>query len=66
MVGEPDGSVCTLGTPIVSGAKVTATIVRQGRAPKIDVIKYKPKVRYRKKTGHRQAFTEVKIEKITA
>jgi len=66
MVGDEAGKDVTLGTPTVAGAIVSGTVLKQGRAPKIDVIKYKPKVRYRRKTGHRQAYTEVKIEKITA
>lgn len=52
------------GQPLVAGAKVVGRVVKQGRAPKIIVFKYKPKVRYRKKTGHRQAITRVAIEDI--
>ncbi|MBI1961293.1 MAG: 50S ribosomal protein L21 [Parcubacteria group bacterium] len=66
LVGDADGANLTIGTPLVSGAKVIATVLDQGRAKKIDVIKYKRKIRYRKKYGHRQAYTKVKIEKITA
>ncbi len=58
-----DGSKVQIGTPKVSG-KVTGKIERQGRAKKILVVKYKPKVRYRKKQGHRQPFTEVTISSI--
>ncbi len=58
-----DGSKVEIGTPNVH-AKVTGKIERQGRAKKILVVKYKPKVRYRKKQGHRQPFTEVTIESI--
>ncbi len=54
-----------VGTPTVSGAKVEATIVEQGRAKKITVIKYKRKVRYKRKIGHRQHFTKVKIDRIS-
>ena len=53
-----------VGTPTVAGAKVTATITAQGRGKKIIVQKYKPKVRYQKKLGHRQPFTEVIVENI--
>jgi len=56
----------TIGKPTVGGAKVTANIERQGRSRKVIGIKYKAKVRYRRKFGHRQHFTELKIEKITA
>ncbi|HZT12771.1 MAG TPA: 50S ribosomal protein L21 [Candidatus Baltobacteraceae bacterium] len=54
----------TLGAPTVSGATVTGTVLRQDRAKKILVFKYKPKKRVRKLTGHRQRFAEVKITKI--
>ncbi|MBV8354797.1 MAG: 50S ribosomal protein L21 [Candidatus Eremiobacteraeota bacterium] len=53
-----------VGTPLIEGAKVTGSIVRQGKAKKILVFKYKPKKRVRKLVGHRQRFAEVKIEKI--
>ena len=49
----------------VSGAKVSATVVSQGRDKKVVVYKYKPKTGYHKKNGHRQAYTQVKIEKIS-
>ena len=50
----------------VDGASVTATVVKEGKAKKVIVYKYKPKTGYHKKNGHRQLFTEVKIEKINA
>lgn len=53
-----------VGTPLVSGAKVEATIVQQGRHKKVWGIKHKPKKRYKVKFGHRQTFTEVEITKI--
>lgn len=59
-----DGNAVAVGTPTVKGAKVSAKIEKQGRAKKIMVVKYKPKVRYRKKQGHRQLFTEVTIDSI--
>ena len=55
-----------IGTPVVDGASVTATVVKEGKAKKVVVYKYKPKSGYHKKNGHRQLFTEVKIEKINA
>jgi len=58
-----DGSSIDLGQPKAK-AKVSAKLTKQGRAKKILVIHYKAKVRYHKKYGHRQPFTEVKIEKI--
>ncbi len=66
LVGDEDGKNLKVGAPLITGAKVAAIVLAQGRAKKIDVIKYKRKIRYRKKYGHRQAFTQVKIEKITA
>lgn len=56
-----DGSTTKIGTPTISGAKVSAELVSAGRAKKIDVIKYQPKSRYYKKRGHRQPFVVVKI-----
>jgi large subunit ribosomal protein L21 len=54
------------GQPLVEGAKVTGTVVKQTRGPKIIVFKYKPKVRYRRKTGHRQSVTRIAIQDIVA
>ena len=53
-----------IGTPKVKGAKVVGKILKQDKAKKIIILKYKPKTRYKKKTGHRQPFTEVEILKI--
>ena len=55
-----------VGTPTVSGATVSATVVKEGRGKKVIVYKYKRKTGYHKKNGHRQAYTEVKIDKINA
>src|SRR5579884_2215036 len=52
------------GRPLGDGAKVVARVVKQDRGPKIIVFKYKPKVRYRKKTGHRQYLTQVLVQTI--
>ena len=60
-----DGKV-KVGTPTVKGAKVEATVVKQGKAKKIVVFKYKAKKNERKKQGHRQPYTQVKIEKISS
>jgi large subunit ribosomal protein L21 len=49
------------GKPTVAGAKVSAEIVRQGRAEKLVIFKFKRRKKYRRKQGHRQDFTEVKI-----
>ena len=64
LVAESDGSKVQVGTPFVSGIKVTAKVVEHGRADKISVIKLKRKVRYRRNVGHRQPFTVLEIEKI--
>ncbi len=53
-----------LGKPLLSGVTVEGTILKQGRGKKIEVLKYKPKSKYRKKIGHRQAYTEIEITKI--
>ena len=50
----------------VKGASVEATVVKTAKAKKVTVYKYKPKTGYHKKNGHRQPFTEVKIEAINA
>lgn len=55
-----------IGAPVVEGAKVTAKVVEHGKADKIFVFKYKAKVNYRKRQGHRQPFTTVEITKIEA
>ena len=61
---DENGSALKLGLPTVVGAKVTAKVVEQGRADKISVIKFKPKVRYRRNVGHRQPFTAIEINAI--
>ncbi len=64
MVG--DGENSKIGAPMLNGAKVEAEIVDQGRGKKIVVFKFKKRKKYRKKQGHRQSFTELRITKITA
>jgi len=59
-----NGAATQVGDPYVAGAKVEAEVVAVGRAPKINVIKYKAKVNYFKKRGHRQPFLKVKVSKI--
>jgi len=61
LLADEEGKDVKVGKPTVAGAKVAAEILEQGRAKKINVIKYKPKVRYRRKAGHRQMYTKVKI-----
>ncbi len=55
-----------VGNPTVANATVSASVVKEGRAKKIIVYKYKRKTGYHKKNGHRQSYTEVKIDKINA
>ena len=53
-----------VGTPVVEGAKVTANVVKNGKAKKIYVMTYKPKKNEKKKQGHRQPYTKVQITAI--
>ncbi len=59
-----DGEDITVGKPTIDGARVTATARGDFKDKKVTVFKYKPKVRYRKKTGHRQLYTRLNIESI--
>jgi len=59
-----DGDKVVTGQPTIKGAKVKATVVEQGKGKKIIVFKYKNKTRYSKKTGHRQQYTRLSIDKI--
>ncbi len=60
------GNELTVGCPTVAGASVSATVMEEGRGKKVIVYKYKRKTGYHKKNGHRQTYTQVKIEKINA
>lgn len=64
LVSKEGGVV--VGSPVVAGATVTAKVVKNGKAKKIIVFKYKSKKNYRRKQGHRQPYTQVQIEKINA
>jgi large subunit ribosomal protein L21 len=63
LVGGQDS--IQVGTPLIEGASVSGTVLRQAKDKKIRVFRYKPKKRVRKLTGHRQPYAEVKITKIT-
>ena len=63
LTAEDDGSVVEIGKPTLTG-DVKGKFVAQGRAKKVLVVHYKAKVRYHKKYGHRQPFTQVAIDKI--
>jgi large subunit ribosomal protein L21 len=58
------GDSVKIGTPRVEGARVVGTITEQGRGPKIVVFKLKRRKNYRRKQGHRQDYTEIRVDKI--
>ncbi len=59
-----NGDKFTVGAPFVEGASVEAKVVKNGKGPKIHILKYKSKKDSKKKIGHRQPYTKVQIEKI--
>jgi large subunit ribosomal protein L21 len=61
-----DGEVVNIGQPVLDNAEVNGHIIEQGKAKKIIVFKYKRRKRYRRKQGHRQQYTAVKIDRINA
>ena len=61
-----DGDKATFGAPVVEGAKVSASVVKNGKGKKIRIFKYNPKKGYRRRQGHRQPYTKVAIGKIEA
>lgn len=63
LVSNDDG--VTVGSPLVAGAKVVAKVENEAKGKKIIVFKHKPKVRYRRKNGHRQWFSRLSIQEIT-
>lgn len=56
-----DGENVRIGTPVLADASVTAEVLEHGKGEKVIVFKYKPKKKYRRKQGHRQPYTKVKI-----
>lgn len=64
LTAKQDGEDVQIGTPFLDGKTITATVKAQGREKKIRVIKYKPKVRYKRTIGHRQHMTTVTIGNI--
>ncbi len=60
-----DGETVSVGTPLVDGAKIQATVLAQVKGPKLIVFRYKPKKRIRVKTGHRQKYTRLQINAIS-
>ena len=63
LVSGDDAGV-RIGAPTIAGARVTATVVKNGRGPKIIVFKFKRRKHYKRIKGHRQGFTSIKIESI--
>ena len=63
MIGGDDVKI---GTPLVAGGKVTAEVVAQGRHKKVKIVKFNRRKHYRRETGHRQWYTEIKITGISA
>jgi large subunit ribosomal protein L21 len=61
----PDSGEPVIGRPTVEGAVIKATVVKQARQRKVFVWKYKPKERYRRRRGHRQYFTRLRIDSIS-
>ncbi len=59
-----DGDQLRVGQPLVEGVRVQATIIGQGRLPKIVIFKHKRRKDYRKRQGHRQAYTAMRVENI--
>lgn len=60
-----DGDEIRVGRPVVDGAKVIATVVGQEKGPKLRVFKYRPKQRYRRRAGHRQHYTRLRVDEIS-
>jgi large subunit ribosomal protein L21 len=61
-----DGETVTVGTPVVDGATVSATVLGESLGPKLVIFKFKQKVKYRRTTGHRQHLNRVRIDEISA
>ena len=61
-----NGNGSKIGQPLVDGAKVKATVTRQAKGRKVIVFKYRPRNRYRRKKGHRQHYTRLRIDEIVA
>lgn len=59
-----DGETIKVGSPVLSGAKVRAEVIREAKGEKIVIFRYRNKKRYRRRTGHRQRYTQIKISEI--
>jgi large subunit ribosomal protein L21 len=60
------GAALTIGTPLVAGASVKATVASQGKHPKVHIFKMRRRKHYQKRQGHRQGFTELEIASVVA
>lgn len=58
------GDAVTVGTPVIPGAKVRATVIENGRGDKVRIVKFRRRKHYRKQMGHRQNYTKVEINEI--
>jgi large subunit ribosomal protein L21 len=65
VLAEGDDNGVRIGAPVLAGARVTATVVKNGRGPKIIVFKFKRRKQYKRKQGHRQGYTAIKIDEIS-
>ena len=65
LLASADGNV-RIGAPVIEGAAVTGEVVAHGKGEKIIVFRYRNKKRYRRRTGHRQRYTQIKISEIVA
>ncbi|MBK8324741.1 MAG: 50S ribosomal protein L21 [Betaproteobacteria bacterium] len=61
-----DGEAVNVGTPLVAGAKVSVTVVSHGRGPKVHIFKMRRRKHYKKSQGHRQNYTEIRVDAINA
>jgi large subunit ribosomal protein L21 len=59
-----DGERVEIGQPTVEGAKVVATVIGEEKGPKIRIFKYRPRKRYRRRAGHRQRYTRLRVDDI--
>lgn len=59
-----DGERVEVGRPLVGGARVVATVVAQEKGPKVRIFKYRPRKRYRRRMGHRQRYTRLRVDEI--
>lgn len=66
LVTDEEGKELKIGDPLIKGAKVEAEVVKEHKADKITIFKMRRRKRYRRKTGHRQQLTQIKITKISA